>query len=351
MKCRIRTLIFEATAACSLNCRHCYNVQKISAQYPKNLLDTAHTVQVLKEALNQTGCEQLILTGGEIYTRPDVNEILEAVQDSRVRSIHIMTNGSFLDAEKVAFAKAHRVRLFEISFISADKAVFDAESRAVGFSAFDNAVAATQECIRQNVLVSHVFVATKRNIATLPETLKLSYALGVRNFSFNRFNPCGNGRDCVDELQLSPAEITEALKICEAFAVVHPDLAIHAPINIPPCLVNLRPFKHITFTLCGVGFKQNILVMDYLGNIRLCSFSPTIIGNVRDMSIDAMFHSDRAAQFIQAHPRFCDSCKIVKKCQGGCKASADNCFGDAARENPFLARYKTEPLRGFWRVK
>lgn len=131
---------------------------------------------------------------------------------------------------------------------------------------------------------------------------------------------------------------------------MHPDLAIHAPINIPPCLVNLRPFKHITFTLCGVGFKQNILVMDYLGNIRLCSFSPTIIGNVRDMSIDAMFHSDRAAQFIQAHPRFCDSCKIVKKCQGGCKASADNCFGDAARENPFLARYKTEPLRGFWRV-
>ena len=129
---------------------------------------------------------------------------------------------------------------------------------------------------------------------------------------------------------------------------MHPDLAIHAPINIPPCLVNLRPFKHITFTLCGVGFKQNILVMDYLGNIRLCSFSPTIIGNVRDMSIDAMFHSDRAAQFIQAHPRFCDSCKIVKKCQGGCKASADNCFGDAARENPFLARYKTEPLRGFW---
>ncbi|MDY6407543.1 MAG: radical SAM protein [Pseudomonadota bacterium] len=343
-KSKINWLTFEATPRCSLNCRHCYNIQKVSADYPRQILDTHATTALLKIAISKIGCKHLTLTGGEVYTRPDVNELILAAEQSGIKSIHIMTNGSFLDADKIAFAKAHKVTLFEISFISADKKIFDTESHAKGFSAFDNAIYATQEIIKQSVCVSHIFVATKKNIHTLQDTLNLSYALGVRNFSFNRFNPCGNGKDLVDELQLSPSELTEGLEICENFAIMHPDMAVHSPINLPPCLINTKKFKNIETTLCGVGYNQPFITMDYLGNIRLCPFSPTIIGNIKDMTLDEMFQTKKAKDFIEAHPPFCKPCKLLKQCQGGCKASSDNCFGNAWLENPFLAKYKTKPI-------
>ncbi len=337
-------LIFEATHKCSLNCRHCYNIQRLSNKYPRELLNTQDTVSLLKTALKKMKPKQLILTGGELYTRSDVNDLILAAEENGIKSIHIMTNGSFLDADKIAFAKTHKVTLFEISFISADKKIFDSEARANGFSAFDNAVYATQECIKQKVIVSHIFVATKKNIHTLKDTLNLSYALGVRLFSFNRFNPCGNGKKYVDELQLSPLELIRGLEICEQFAIDHPDITINSAINIPPCIIDTTKYKHISFTLCGIKLNQKILAMDYLGNIRLCPFSPTIIGNIKDMTLKEMFKTKEAQNFIQAHPEFCNSCKMLKKCQGGCKASSDNCFKNPWLENPFLAEYKTEPL-------
>ncbi len=340
----ISCLIFETTSHCSLNCRHCYNIQKISSDYPKQILNTQDTITLLKLAIQKIGCKHLVLTGGEVYTRSDVNDIILAAEESGIQSIHIMTNGSFLDADKIAFAKAHKVTLFEMSFISADKKIFDAESRARGFSAFDNAVYATQEIVKQNMCVSHIFVATQKNIHTLSDTFNLSYALGVRNFSFNRFNPCGNGKTFTDDLQLSPSELTRGLEICEQFAIEHPNVVIHSPINIPPCLVDLQKFKHIHFTLCGVGFKQKMIHMDYLGNIRLCPFAQTIIGNIQHMTLREMFQTEKSKNFIKAHPIFCNKCKMVKKCQGGCKASSDNCFGNPNLENPFLARYKTKPI-------
>ena len=111
-------LIFEATHKCSLNCRHCYNVQRLSDKYPRELLNTQDTVSLLKTALKKMKPKQLILTGGELYTRPDVNDLILAAEENGIKSIHIMTNGSFLDSDKIAFAKAHKVNLFEISFIS-----------------------------------------------------------------------------------------------------------------------------------------------------------------------------------------------------------------------------------------
>lgn len=341
---KIKWLMFEATFKCSLNCQHCYNIQRISSEYPKCLLSTPDTLSLLQTTIKKTKCTGLAITGGEPYTRSDINDILLTAKECGIKSINIMTNGSFLDAEKIAFAKAHGVKMFDISFISADRDIFDTQARAKNFSAFDNAVYATQECIKQGVLVSHIFVATKKNIHTLLDTLNLSYALGVRNFSFNRFNPCGNGRDCVDDLQLSPLELIKGLEICENFAINHPDMSFFSSVNIPPCIVNHKKFKHVKITLCGVSAKPHIIIMDYLGNIRLCSFSPTIVGNIKTMSIKEILKTKTAQDFINAYPDFCIPCKLLKKCQGGCKASSDNCFGDAKKENPFLARYKTQPI-------
>ncbi len=337
------SLMFEATPCCTMNCKHCYNVQKNHLNYPNKLLDTEKTIHMLSLVIKQMKCRHVTLTGGEFYTRKDADKIVEAVSNLRIKSINIMTNGSLLNKSKIQFAKDHHVSLFGLSFISANKRIFDSNARSIGFSGFDNMVHATKEIIQAGILVCHIFVATKANIETLDNTLKLSYALGGRYFSINRFNVAGNGK-AFKRLQLTPTELSKALEVCNNFAISHPDMTINSPINIPPCIVNLSKYKNIHFTGCGISLKQSIIVMDYAGNIRMCNFSPTIIGNILQTPLTQMFKTDIAKNFVKALPEFCQPCKYKNKCQGGCKASADNCFNDPYAENPFLSQYKIKPI-------
>lgn len=337
-------LVFECTFKCTLNCTHCYNVQKSNASYPTQVLNTPKTIDMLKRVVDQIKPRLVIFTGGEVYTRDDLPQLIKAVDNMGVKSIHIVTNGTLLDEEKIKFAKKHHVTLFEMSVLSADKKVHDAVVKSKGFSAFDNVISATQEIVSHGINVSHVFVATKLNVHTLKETLELSYALGVRIFSLNRFNPGGSGKKFIDILQLSPPKLEQALQTAEEFAAKHDDMIVQCPINIPPCIIDLEKFPHLNFTGCGVRLNQKNIIVDAGGNVRMCPFSKTIIGNVFHMPIKNMFKTPEAIKFAEAVPDFCKPCKHVKKCQGCCKASADNCYNNPCREEPFLNAYKTQPI-------
>ena len=50
---KIKWLMFESTSKCSLNCQHCYNIQKISSEYPKHLLSTSDTLSLLRTAIKK----------------------------------------------------------------------------------------------------------------------------------------------------------------------------------------------------------------------------------------------------------------------------------------------------------
>ena len=63
---------------------------------------------------------------------------------------------------------------------------------------------------------------------------------------------------------------------------------------------------------------------------------------LRADSFNALLHGRALQQFAAAHPAFCDDCPLVATCQGGCKAAAEVCFGDARRCDPFLLAYRDQ---------
>ena len=93
-------------------------------------------------------------------------------------------------------------------------------------------------------------------------------------------------------------------------------------------------------TGCGVGEKQRLYVLDPIGNIRLCNFSSVSVGNILEQNFDEIISGEKAKSFISAHPEHCNGCKNLSVCQGGCKASADNCFGSPCMEDDWLRKYK-----------
>ncbi len=53
---RPRTVLFEVTQRCNLDCMYCYNVWKGDAQYPAGELPTEETRALLRKVLRETPC-------------------------------------------------------------------------------------------------------------------------------------------------------------------------------------------------------------------------------------------------------------------------------------------------------
>ena len=338
-----RVLDFEATLKCTHDCMYCYNAWKKSGQMPAEL-DTAKTKQMLQKIIDEMKPTRVVFSGGEPFMRSDWRDLVEFIHSLKL-PITAVSNGALLEDDDFDFCKKNGVDTFEFTLLSSERTIHNSLARPKGdFSAFDNVVWATQQAIKKGFDVIHVFIATHKNLKTLTDTMALSYALGVRTFLFNRFNAAGEGIKHLDELQITPLELAAGLKKANDFAQMHPSFEVSCAINIHPCLIDLKQFPKIKMTGCGVGKKQRLYVLDPVGNIRLCNFSSVNVGNILKESFDKIITGQAAKDFISSYPVHCKRCKKLAVCQGGCKASADNCFGSPCMEDDWLKRYKREVL-------
>lgn len=312
--------------------------------YPRKELDTQTTVSMIRTIIRQSKCKTFVITGGEPYLRKDIHTLIETVHQEKVK-IYMITNGSLLTEENIVHAIQNGVKIFELPLLANSADIHDKLTRCPNsFCAFDNSVNAALSIHKNGGQFVNVFVATKKNIHLLKKTLELSYAIGAKAFLFNRFTPCGEGSRHINELLATPEQLTTALEIANDFAQKN-HFEINCAINIPPCIINLRKYRFIKFTGCGIKTKQTSYVLDATGNIRQCTLSAHIIGNIFNESLKSMYENEASKKLMNAVPDFCRPCRLVKICQGCCKASAQSCFNDPCAEEPFLRAYKTKPIK------
>ena len=339
---RLQTLIFEATQRCNHTCRHCYNVWHPADDYPCGELGTEETLALLSKALDETVCHHVTLTGGEPLLRPDLPQILDLLRERGVLTT-IISNGRLLTEPAVVDLLERGVGLFELPLLSFRREVHDYLSGSPG--AFDAVLAAMARIRYHRGQFVAVFVATRPNLPDLPETIKLAFAFGSRGMMLNRFNPGGRGRANLAELLPNDEEVQQALAVADAAAG-----ELHFPIScsipIQPCLIDTSPYTHLGFGFCAAGSERAYYTLDPLGNLRPCNHTPTILGNLLEEPFADLIAPQRMATFVQAVPPFCQPCALRDSCQGGCKASAQVCFGSLCSEEPFLQhnRAQARPL-------
>ena len=180
------------------------------------------------------------------------------------------------------------------------------------------------------------FVLTRQNAADLAETLQLAFAFGVRGVMLNRFNPGGRGRLHLEQLLPSVAQVREALETAEAVF----DRAPTADLLFDPDPA--LPDRHAAASpISASGTAQQAVerayyALDPLGNLRPCNHTDLILGNLFQSSFADLTTPERLSAFTCAIPAFCSSCEKRLECQGGCKASAQVCYGALTVEEPFL---------------
>jgi radical SAM protein with 4Fe4S-binding SPASM domain len=324
------SLIFECIQDCNLTCAYCYNVWNKDKNYPRGLLSTNETKLLIAKALRQSRTRHVTFSGGEPYLREDLMDLLAYCKFVGA-AMNMITNGTFLDRGIIDDTITRGVRMFEIQLPSADREI---TAKLMGGDFYGDIVRALANVKAAKGRVVAVIVCTKENVETLAETYRLLFALGVDGVMLNRMNPGGRGVFNMDRLMPWPAEFEEALDITVG-AMEKYKLNVSVSIPVMPCLIDMKEkYPHIGTGFCAAGTERAYFTMDPLGNLRVCNHTSRILGNLRESSFGELAAEGRA--FYKAKPSYCLACARVNECLGGCKAAAEECFGELTGMDPFL---------------
>jgi radical SAM protein with 4Fe4S-binding SPASM domain len=343
------SLTYEISRRCNLHCDFCYNAWKMDGE-PSSVggvsskingaarqLNTRQTLSLLAKTIDETGCSDISLSGGEPMLREDIFDVISFIKKRNVK-VSLISNGTLLTEEAIDRCLSSGLDVFQITLLS-DKREF--HDRLSGGVAFDKVIETIFNIKKRNGTVYTFFVGLADNIHTFKGTMELNVLLGVSNVALGRFTPGGSGLKGWESFMPTPDMIDEALEAADDIVRKHRiSLSVSTPIL--PCLNDISRYKGIRFGFCAVGNKKHSLFgIDPEGNLKVCSHSPHILGNLLDKPFEDLVSDDPFLEdFIKTIPSFCRDCPEVSTCRGGCRSSAHVSYGSFAEEDPYLKLWK-----------
>jgi len=169
--------IFELTDRCNLRCVHCYiNQPAGSLPVKQSELSTSQVCQII-DAISSAGCLFLILTGGEVFVRPDFPEIYEHTLRAGILPT-IFTNGTMITPELAdLFASAHPQGV-DITLYGATRETYEAVTRQPG--SFDRCIRGINLLLERGVHVTLKAMLLNLNKHELNEMQALADQLGLK---------------------------------------------------------------------------------------------------------------------------------------------------------------------------
>jgi MoaA/NifB/PqqE/SkfB family radical SAM enzyme len=181
------TLHVELTSRCPLRCGHCYNDKAVP-----DSLDLATLERVLDEA-STLGCLFAVFTGGEVYARPDFEEVI-ALARRRSFDVRFQTSGWYLDERAAAVLADLAVSEVHLSCYSADSAVHDTVTGVAGSHMRTLRAVRALRAAGVRVLLKNVL--TRINAESYRSVPSLAAEMGCICTTDATVVPCESGHDC-----------------------------------------------------------------------------------------------------------------------------------------------------------
>lgn len=180
-------------------------------------LSTGEWLLILSR-LEELGVMRVCLTGGEVFTRPDLARIIDGVIDSRMR-FTILTNGTLIgpaEVEMLAGPRRRRIDAIQVSIDGPSARVHDAGRPR----SFDGAVRAVLLMRDAGLPVDARMTISRHNLGCIEETARFILEdLGLPGFSTNEAfemgSACSLGR-------LAGSECLEAMRSFERLSARYP---------------------------------------------------------------------------------------------------------------------------------
>jgi radical SAM protein with 4Fe4S-binding SPASM domain len=286
----------DLTMRCNEVCVHCYRVIEDRAEL------TTGEVKRLLDELAEAGALYLTFSGGEVFLRPDLFELIEHAKRRRF-DVRLKSNALLITEERARRLRELGVRQVDVSIYSADPARHDAVTGVPG--SLTRTLAGVERLLAAGLRVKLGCPLMRETFAGYRDVLALADRLGV---------PCGidpmittknDGDRSTVALRIAPAQY----KTVKSDRRLNPEAG--APVAPPPAV---RP--DLDEYVCGAG--HNAVYVSSYGDVMPCVAMPIACGNVRETpfreiwSASPKMRSVRAITIRDLHT--CSSCAASMFC-------------------------------------
>jgi len=283
---------FELTYRCNLSCRHCYIAKKEPFE-----LTSAEIMDILDQ-LKEMGTFKLILTGGEIFLRQDLFEIIGYAQKKGFL-LTLMTNGTLITLSEADRLQKGNLTGVEISLYGASPRTHEWITQVPG--SFSQTIQAIKLLVERKILV---VVKTFLNSLNQKEWRAIK-ALGESLGAIVQFTlglvPQKNGCQQIQNLEL-PLE------------KLHPELID----KIKEEIIQEERYLLSSRLFCLAG-KINCSITPQ-GEVNPCVLMPLNLGNLREKSFQEIWQNEATPWLTQLRkmnisdlPK-CRNCELVEYC-------------------------------------
>ena len=296
------TVQWELTHRCNLQCVMCYNVPRAQPE-----LSTAECLDILDQ-LAAAGTLRLVLTGGEILTRPDFFVIAERARALGF-ALDLKTNGTLLTPELADRVAALSPVQVDISLLGATAATFDAVSGSHG--TLRRVLRGVQLLTVRGVYVRLNSLLLDLNVAEQEQMAELAAGLGVAHEQAIKISPNDDGVLRASQHQLTQTQMTEVLVSAQA------SFKLQERVD--------------TSRTCGVGLSS-CLISPY-GVVYPCIELRLPAGDLRREKFADVWTQSPLLNTLRQHHTWanlpeCQACPISGYCEGRCAGIAYKEHGD-----------------------
>lgn len=319
---------WDVNNVCNLDCKHC----RVSQKNNKEQLSQKQAKELLSQ-LWYSGITDLNLSGGEPFLRKDLFELLEFC--NKFESIVITTNGTLIDEEVCKkLTKFTNVKL-SIS-LDGKEATHDEFRRKKGtFKKIMNTLPLLK---KYNIKYAIKYTLSKETVEDVLDIVRLIAEKGANEFNVRRVIVAGNANE---EMVISNEKYIRVIKdVIDECNKLQINFRTGDPLLIPifPEVFGIDiQNDNIKNIYAGCQAGDEIIYIDYQGNVGACSYIPTFADNIKEKSLDEILNNNKLFIGLREYKNKlkgkCSECTYKTIC-GGCRASAMALKNSLFEEDP-----------------
>ena len=342
-----RKVDIAITGKCNLACRYCFYADEMVA---RTNLPSDRWFSFFDE-LGRLGVMTVCLTGGEVFTRPDLFELIDSLIANRMRYT-LLSNGTLITEKMFAQfeigKRRQRLDSIQISIDGSSTEVHD-RSHPKSFGRALHGLKLLKEAgypVTVRVTVNRFNVDDLENVARL-----LLEEVGLSSFSTNEAYACGATDRTEGAIILTPAQRQLAMETLTRLSEEY-DHRIGAQAGPLILAQELKTMDNMltdgqtsrpgygTLSACGGVFSTIAVMHD--GTIVPCNILSTLhlgtigVNNLQEVWLNhPIMTALRERRTISLSSlETCQGCVYLGFCKGGCPGGAVYACGDFNTRNP-----------------
>ena len=305
---------FDLTYRCNERCVHCYLDHDDQGE-----LTTAECLKVLDD-LARSGALFLTFSGGEIFLRPDLYEILAAARRLHF-DISLKTNALLVTPERAARLREFGVRRVQISVYSDIPAVHDAITKVPG--SLQRTLAAIPILLEHGLQVKLACPLMQENLMAYRGVMALAEKLGIPYILDLTITPMmdGSGGPLAHRASVSsllPVLQDALLHACKPQPGAQTASAVN---DSPPAFESAvsSGIESLAYEDLPCSAGHNSCYISPYGDVFPCVQLPQAAGNLRRENFDEIWYHapqlERLRAIRESQLPICSRCEIRSYCE------------------------------------